>query len=160
MLPNFENIFTDFSLTSKVWIYLSNRKFDETESDFIQHSLNQFTKNEWKTHGKSLHASGQLLFNQLIVMIVDEDVNSASGCSIDSSVHMIKKLGSELNVDFFNRLYVLVLRDDQIRYVHISDLKNYKGWKLVNPMISNLSELQNQFILDVEKSVLFENNVA
>ncbi len=160
MLPNFENIFSDFSLNSKVWIYLSNRKFDSTESDYIQTILNQFTQNDWKTHGKALRASGQLLLNQLIVLIVDEDLNNASGCSIDSSVHMIKKLGSELNVDFFNRLYLLVLRDDQIRYVHINDLKNYKGWKLVNPMISNLSELQNQFILDVEKSVLFENNVA
>jgi len=156
MLPNFENIFTNFSLTSKVWIYLSNRKFDDTESDFIQHSLNQFTKNEWKTHGKSLHASGQLLFNQLIVMIVDEDVNSASGCSIDSSVHMIKKLGSELKVDFFNRLYVLVIRDNQISYVHINDLNNYKGWKLVNPIIKNLSEFKNQFIIDVENFPLFQ----
>jgi hypothetical protein len=156
MLPNFENIFTNFSLTSKVWIYLSNRKFDDTESDFIQHSLNQFTKNEWKTHGKSLHASGQLLFNQLIVMIVDEDVNSASGCSIDSSVHMIKKLGSELKVDFFNRLYVLVIRDNQISYVHINDLNNYKGWKLVNPIIKNLSEYKNQFIIDVENFPLFQ----
>ena len=160
MLPNFENIFPDFSLNSKVWIYLSNRKFDSTESDYIQTILNQFTQNDWKTHGKALRASGQLLFNQLIVLIVDEDVNNASGCSIDSSVHMIKKLGSELNVDFFNRLYLLVLRDDQIRYVHINDLKNYKEWKLVNPMMSNLSELRNQFILDVEKSVLFENNVS
>jgi hypothetical protein len=155
MLPNFDNLFLDFSLESKVWLYLSDRKFDETESDFIQHSLNQFTKNDWKTHGKSLHASGQLLFNQLIVMIVDEDVNSASGCSIDSSVHMIKKLGSELKADFFNRLFILVLNDEKIHRVHISELKSYEKWKMVNPLISSLFDLRNNLILNVENSVLF-----
>jgi len=137
MLPNFDNLFLDFSLESKVWLYLSDRKFDETESDFIQHSLNRFTKNDWKTHGKSLHASGQLLFNQLIVMIVDEDVNSASGCSIDSSVHMIKKLGSELKADFFNRLFILVLNDEKIHRVHISELKSYEKWKMEDSILLN-----------------------
>jgi len=154
MLPNFDNLFLDFSLESKVWLYLSDRKFDETESDFIQHSLNRFTKNDWKTHGKSLHASGQLLFNQLIVMIVDEDVNSASGCSIDSSVHMIKKLGSELKADFFNRLFILVLNDEKIHRVHISELKSYEKWKMVNPLTSSLFDFRNNLILKVEDSIL------
>ena len=44
-----------------------------------------------------------LINNSILILAVDEARKAASGCSIDSSVHMIKHLEKELKIDFFNR---------------------------------------------------------
>jgi hypothetical protein len=35
-----------------------------------------------------------------VVLSVDENVASATGCSIDKSVHFFQQLGTELNIDY------------------------------------------------------------
>lgn len=155
MLPNFSNLISELPSTSRVWLYLADRSFDGTESDFIQQTISDFTKKKWATHGTKLMASGTLLFNQLVVLAVDEEVMNASGCSIDSSVRMIKQLGSELKTDFFNRLFVLVFNEKEMKRVHFQELNHYADWKLLNPMVSSLQEVRNQFLIDVKESNLF-----
>jgi len=155
MLPNFNQLFPQLPDTSRVWMYVSDRLFDATESNYIQDALSDFTQNKWATHGTKLMASGSVLMNQLVVLAVDEEVMNASGCSIDSSVRLMKQLGSELQVDFFNRLFVLVSNETEIKRVHIQDLNQYADWKLLNPMVSSLEEVRNRFLIDVKESNLF-----
>jgi hypothetical protein len=100
-------------------------------------------------------ASGSVLMNQLVVLAVDQDVMNASGCSIDSSVRLMKQLGTELKVDFFNRLFVLISKESEIKRVHFQDLNQYADWKLLNPMVSSLEEVRNRFLIDVKESNLF-----
>jgi hypothetical protein len=40
-------------------------------------------------HGTSLVSSYQLKYNRFIILAVDQDVQSATGCSIDASVEFI-----------------------------------------------------------------------
>ena len=114
MLPNFKNLFSELPNESRVWLYLANRKLDNTELVFAEEQLSVFLSG-WKAHGKNLKSNGAFLFSQYLVLSVDEDVESASGCSIDSSVHFVKSLGAQLNVDFFNRLNVLSLFDNETK---------------------------------------------
>jgi hypothetical protein len=44
---------------------------------------------EWAAHGTSLVSSYQLKYNRFIILAVDQDVQSATGCSIDASVEFI-----------------------------------------------------------------------
>jgi len=155
MLPNFNQLFPQLPETSRVWIYVSDRLFDATESNYIQDALSDFTQNKWATHGTKLLASGSVLMNQLVVLAVDEEVMNASGCSIDSSVRLMKQLGTELKVDFFNRLFVLISKESEIKRVHIQELHQYSDWKLLNPMVSSLEEVRNRFLIDVKESNLF-----
>ena len=155
MLPNFNQLFPQLPDTSRVWLYVSDRPFDATESNYIQDALSDFTQNKWATHGTKLMASGSVLMNQLVVLAVDEEVMNASGCSIDSSVRLMKQLGIELKVDFFNRLFVLISKESEIKRVHFQDLNQYADWKLLNPMVSSLEEVRNRFLIDVKESNLF-----
>jgi hypothetical protein len=155
MLPNFNQLFPQLPDTSRVWLYVSDRPFDATESNYIQDALSDFTQNKWATHGTKLMASGSVLMNQLVVLAVDEEVMNASGCSIDSSVRLMKQLGTELKVDFFNRLFVLISKESEIKRVHFQELHQYSDWKLLNPMVSSLEEVRNRFLIDVKESNLF-----
>ena len=88
---------------SRVWIYQANRVLTAAETTQAQDMINAFLPN-WKSHGKQLEAAIELHHNLFVVVFANEAAEAPSGCSIDSSVEMIKQLQSALNIDFFDRL--------------------------------------------------------
>ena len=98
--------------------------------------------NNWSAHGKRLQCNATLLFSQYLIFSVDENIESASGCSIDSSVHFAKRMGSELGIDFFTRLEVLVIEGNETRLLSYFDAVAQKA-PFINPQITQLSELRS-----------------
>lgn len=90
---------------SRIWIYQSNRVFNEAEVTHIQQKLNEFTS-QWLAHGNKLAALGEVRFNQFIILSVDEMQAGATGCSIDKSVKLIQEIEQELSVNLFDRFQV------------------------------------------------------
>ena len=87
---------------SRVWVYQANRPLVSAEIEQISSFLvNEM--NAWAAHGAPLNASFEIRFNQVVIVAVNEDVNQASGCSIDASTHWFKSLGEMLHIDFFDR---------------------------------------------------------
>lgn len=99
--------------TSRVWIYQSNRILTDAEVSKANELIQGFLP-QWKSHGKDLAASIETLHNLFIVVTADEGVEAPSGCSIDSSVKLVKEIGVALNVDFFDRLVISYLQNDKI----------------------------------------------
>jgi hypothetical protein len=128
--------------SSKAWVYMSNRPFNDSEAWEITEALKHFTK-EWTAHGSHLNASGELLFNRFIVLMVDETMAGASGCSIDKSVHFIMSLGQQYEVDFFNRLLFAWKQGDTIQVSPLSAL----------PQLYDNHEISGE-------SIVFNNNVV
>jgi len=87
MFIPFENLPDD----SKVWIYQSNRKLTDNEVAEIEADIMVFLEN-WSAHGTSLEASFAVKYNRFIVLAVNQEVQAATGCSIDASVQFIQKL--------------------------------------------------------------------
>ncbi len=147
MQLNFKHIFPEFPNHSRVWLYLADRKLDSTELLFAEEKLQDFLST-WKAHGKSLNCNGIILFSQYLVLSVNEQVESASGCSIDSSVHFVKTIGNELNVDFFNRLNVLsIFNESETKIVNYFEAM--KGnIPYFNPLIQTLGELRENWVLN------------
>ena len=54
-----------------------------------------------------LNASYRIDFNQFIVLSADESEQTASGCSIDSSVRVLKELEQTLGLNLFDRSRVV-----------------------------------------------------
>ena len=96
MQQTYNKLFTELPDHSRVWIYSSNRLLDDDESKFIIQNVNHFTEQKWASHGEKIFAQGTLINNSILILAVDEARKAASGCSIDSSVHMIKHLENEL----------------------------------------------------------------
>ena len=150
----FKSLFPELPDSSRIWLHLANRKLVASEEQFLKEQLTLFL-DSWSAHGKRLQCNATLLFSQYLIFSVDENIESASGCSIDSSVRLMKQLGSELQVDFFNRLFVLVSKETEIKRVHILELNQFSDWKLLNPLAINLEEVRTSLWIDVKESTLF-----
>jgi len=101
---------------SRVWIYTSSREFRDEELPALQQDITLFTR-QWTSHNQQLYATGGIMHNRFLVLVVDEGQAGASGCSIDSSVHFIQALGQKYQTDFFDRRTFCYLQDEEVRTV-------------------------------------------
>lgn len=130
--------------TSKVWIYQSQTEITEELQVRLLPKLKTFIQG-WAAHGNGLFGDATILENYFIVLAVDESKVPASGCSIDTSVHFIRHIGQEFNLDFFNRLNVLIELDGDKKIINYHDLKSFPGALFFNPMITKLKELRGEW---------------
>lgn len=156
MLVDFDKL----PLTSRVWIYMSDREFTDDERDFITQELSGFTS-KWAAHGAPLSSSFEIRNNQFVVLAVDDMVMGPSGCSIDSSVHIIKSIQDRIGLDFFNRNLVPFQLDGKIALIERKDLKKnleagvWSGRTLTfNILAASLGELQSSWLIETERSWL------
>ena len=70
---------------SRVWIYQSDREFNNKEVELIKEESEDFI-NQWTRHGDDLKGSFTIKYNHFLVLAVDESYNNISGCSIDLSL--------------------------------------------------------------------------
>ncbi len=111
----------NFSDDSRVWIYMADRQLTSEEVENISTMLQAFAS-QWQTHGKKLKSAATVIHDRFLVFMVDGEIQEASGCSIDSSVNLVKKLGAEFDVDFFNRMLVAFRINNQIDFVTLNDI--------------------------------------
>ena len=137
----FKSLFPELPGSSRIWLHLANRKLVASEEQFLKEQLTVFL-DSWSAHGKRLQCNATLLFSQYLIFSVDENIESASGCSIDSSVHFAKRMGSELGIDFFTRLEVLVVEGNETRLLSYFDAVAQKA-PFINPQITQLYELRS-----------------
>jgi hypothetical protein len=131
----------DFSNDSRVWIYQSNRLFTINEALQIEVLLEAFAEN-WKSHGTPVKGYGNLFFGQFIVLMADESATGVSGCSTDSSVHLIKQIEQLFSVNLFDRQLLAFIIKEKVQLLPSSQL-NYA--------------VENNFIND--ESLYFNNTV-
>jgi len=94
-------------MDARLWVFVGDRKMSATEIAWMNESLTQFVSS-WQTHGKSLDAVGFVLHEAALVIVANENAVKASGCSMDKINHFVKDAGSQLSIDFFNRMNVLL----------------------------------------------------
>jgi len=147
-----------FSPQSKVWIYQSNRQFTATEAEEIQQKLAVFTA-QWKAHGHQLKAKAEMPYNFFIVLIVDQDSAAATGCSIDSSVRIIKEIESTYGVDLFDRFNMAYKIDDQVFVNTKEDFETLITIKKIGPqtivfnnLVQTLAEYEQKWEIPMENS--------
>jgi hypothetical protein len=126
MYTPFENLPED----SKIWIYQSNRKFSDEEFMEIESELKLFLDN-WSAHGTSLESSYQLKYNRFIILAVNQEVQAATGCSIDSSVAFIQSLEQKYKVDLLDKMNVTFKNGEFIAHKSLLDFKKMAKEKAV-----------------------------
>lgn len=104
----------NLSNDSKIWIYQSSRAFSEEEVHKLKNELAAFA-NQWVSHNRALKAFSDVIFNRFIVLMVDETLAGASGCSIDSSVHFMKRIESDYQVSLFDRMTFAYQKNGELK---------------------------------------------
>jgi hypothetical protein len=116
---------------SKIWIYQSNRKFSEEEVQAIETDLQAFLDN-WESHGTGLESSFQLKYQRFIVIAVNQEVQAATGCSIDKSVQFIQQLEQKYQVELLDKMNVTYKTGEHIAHKTLLDFKKMAKEKAVS----------------------------
>ena len=116
---------------SKIWIYQSNRKLSDAEVAEIEVDLKAFIE-EWSAHGTALEASFLLKYNRFIILAVNQEVQQASGCSIDSSVVFIQQLESKYGIDLLDKMNVTYKQGEFLTHKSLLDFKRMAKEKAVS----------------------------
>ncbi len=155
-----EHLPTNFSDSSRAWIYQSSRLFLVSEAFELDELLQQFIGG-WKSHGDNVKGYANLFFGQFIVLMADETATGVGGCSTDSSVHFIKSIEKKFNVQLLNRLNLAFIVKDKIQILPMGQLdyavdNNFINSETLyfNNTVLNKRELQENWIIPVKNSWL------
>jgi len=135
------------SENSKVWIYQASKPIDYETAAEIKSALYNFSMN-WLSHGQVVEAYANLFHHRFIVLVADES-NHPGGCSIDSSVHFIKEIGSNYKLDFFNRMNFAYLDGTEIKSLDSESFRQAYQQKQINDdtlVFDNLVNTKQQFL--------------
>jgi hypothetical protein len=155
-------MFQTLTGNGRIWIYVSNRPLTADEASSINERLAVFCTN-WAAHGNQLTAEFGIFYNQLLVLGVDEEVEAASGCSIDQTSIIFKQIDKEMELDLFNRMNLTFLQNDKIRLVQLADLSQAYHSGLINDetifldnTLSVLSDLRTRWQVPFKNSWAFK----
>ncbi len=123
--------FNELPANSKIWIYQANRSFSTDELIEITRKLDDFI-GKWAAHGATLKAGYEIKYNRFIVLAVDNEFNTASGCSIDASVHFFLELEKEYDVDLMDKMNVSFKNGEFVAYKNLIDFKKMVKAKSVS----------------------------
>jgi hypothetical protein len=137
--------------TSRVWIYQANRSFSEVELEEIKEKLNIFITN-WTAHGSDLNAGYDIRYKRFIIIALDQDIQAATGCSIDASVHFIQELEKAYNVDLMDKMNVSYKQGEFVAHKTLIDFRAMAKQKAVskktivfNNLVTNIAELNENW---------------
>ncbi|MFT4678104.1 MAG: hypothetical protein ACI9RU_001097 [Litorivivens sp.] len=99
---------------ARVWVYQCSRVLTQTEIEQIQGRLDFFVQG-WAAHGQPLMSSYSIEHGRFLVFAVDEKASGVTGCSIDSSVSLVKEFCNDYKVDFFDRMAIAWIKADVIQ---------------------------------------------
>lgn len=143
---------------ARVWIYQANRSLSDDETSEIEAKLNIFIE-AWTAHGKDLQAGFKIVYKRFIVLALDQDMNTATGCSIDASVHFIQQLEKEYGVDLMDKMNVSYKQGEYIAYKTLLDFKKMAKDKAVskntivfNNLVNTIAEFNENWEVPASES--------
>lgn len=141
--------FNDLPDTSRIWIYQADRSLTENEISEIKQKLEVFLE-QWTVHGSTLQASYEIRYKRFIIIALNQELQAASGCSIDASVNFIQQLEKEYNIELLDKMNVSYRQGDFIAYKPLLDFKKMAKQKAIsqntivfNNLVTNKYEYLN-----------------
>jgi hypothetical protein len=155
-----------FDPGSRVWIYQASRPFNAAEASEVEGMLREFAEN-WTSHGAPVKGFGALLFDQFIVLMADERAAGVSGCSTDSSVHLIKAVEQKFDVELFDRLALAFIVDEEVRAIPLPGIVEAIKAGFIsadtiyfNNIVSSKEELENRWMIPIRESWLARQHLV
>jgi hypothetical protein len=150
----------ELSLKSRAWAYPINRLLTEEEVTIANIAIESFVT-QWTSHSRDLKAHGAVYFDAFVVLMVDEKLADASGCSIDKSVRFLEDLERRLNISVFDRQVATYMSSDGVKMLKINTLSQAMADGLItdqtpffDPLISTKDDFENHFLKRLSDSWL------
>ena len=143
---------------SRVWIYQANRTFTDDELEEIKSKLDNFIQN-WTAHGKDLQCGYKIEYKRFIIIALNQNLNNATGCSIDASVHFIQDLEKKYDVDLMDKMNVSYKQGEYIAYKSLIDFRKMAKNRAVskktivfNNLVTNIAEFKESWEVPASES--------
>ena len=143
---------------SRIWIYQANRSFTDHEIEEIKTKLDAFIEN-WSAHGSDLQSGYDVVYKRFIVIGINQDLNAATGCSIDASVQFIQQLEKDYKVDLMDKMNVSYKQGEFIAYKSLIDFRKMARQKAVskntivfNNLVTNIAEFKENWEVPASES--------
>lgn len=154
-------MFSSLQGDGRVWIYVANRVLEQSEQEAICEHLKSFCSS-WAAHGNQLAADFAIFHHQILVLAIDENVEAATGCSIDKATAIFQQIETQLDVDLFNRMNLAFRTAEGIRLVKLQDVNQayHSGLitdetLLLDNTITSLAELKQRWEVPFKSSWAF-----
>ena len=118
MVVNFDSL----PQTARIWIYQCNRSYSDSELEEISEKLTTFLEG-WTAHGADLQSGFEIKYKRFIVIALDQNVNPATGCSIDASVKFIQELETAYKIDLMDKMNVSYKQGKYVAHKTLTDFK-------------------------------------
>lgn len=152
--------FQEMPASSRIWVYQSDRPFSVSENDWIQSLLTSFCEG-WNTHGQGMPTSFDILYDQFIILAVNQNDLGASGCSIDSSVRIIRTIEQKIGVNLLDSGKISFLSKEKVAVNNITQVREsiskgvlHPDTAIFNPVINTKSDLAEKWIIPAKESWL------
>jgi hypothetical protein len=143
---------------SIVWIYQSSREFTPDEEMKISSLIKNFTES-WTAHDVGLRASFEIRYHLFIILMIDGKHASASGCSIDKSIHLIRKIENDFSVSLLDRQLFALKKGNNIQVLHRNKFDEMKESGMItsdtivfNNLVQTREELKTKWELPFRES--------
>lgn len=137
--------------TARVWIYQANRTLQDNEMNSVLAKCREFVQ-DWAAHGQSLAADVLQKHKRFVIFVVDEQLAQVTGCSIDKSVNLMQEIGTQLNIDFFDRMQITYLEGEQVKDARMHEFWAMRKANVVtdettvfNNLVQTWGEFQNRW---------------
>ncbi|WP_273566553.1 ABC transporter ATPase [Maribacter halichondriae] len=154
MLVDFDTLPDD----ARIWIYQGSRSLSEDELIEIRQAMDDFIQ-KWTAHGSELKSGYEIRYKRFLVLGLDQSKASASGCSIDASVHFIQQLEKKYNIELLDKMNVSYKQGDFIAYKSLVDFKKMARQKAVskntvvfNNLVANKQEYTEHWEVPASES--------
>jgi len=154
MMTSVESETAKFTLPdhARVWIFQSDHFFTDEERNTLELNGKKFAE-QWRAHGKELTAQFEVVHNLFVVMSIDEHIEGASGCSIDTFMRFVLEAEKQLDLNLTNRLCFAYIRDGSIQIAKSAEIKQLsaegkltKNTLVFDNLISNIGQLKNEWL--------------
>lgn len=106
----------------RIIIYPASISLHNKEKEEIYIKISNFLKN-WSAHGKPLTSSIKIEYNQFIIIFIDENIEPASGCSLDTLNEFMRTLDQEYQLGLFNRMKVCFIENNQVKTLPLQEFR-------------------------------------
>ncbi len=154
---------TDFKQlpsSARIWIYQANQALNSEQIAAMQTDWETFLQT-WQAHKQDLKAAVKCFYNRFWVVGVDENLNAASGCSIDKQVNFVKFLEQKYQISLLDRSQIAFLHQEQIFTIPFQELERAIQAGIITPetyvfnnSLTQKQELEKNWIQTVENSWL------
>lgn len=107
---------------AKTWIYQADEELNAQQVEILKARLQAFLS-QWQSHQQALTCYGSVVFNQFLVVMVDQRDVMASGCSMDTLTHFVQSAEREIGASLLNR-NIVAFKDGEESEIKTMPLEN------------------------------------